>query len=160
MHVTPALATWLSFQSGCAGADACGEETPRASFVVNMTHIIGLFTYALVLGIVFEDVQSTVDGFKAGNTAIVERGHTVVLNQNRTTASLLRQVAPVAEQPCCAHAMWLRHTQVRHSHACHVSRRLPRRWTKSHICWIGYVAYVCAVPVSYHGHEWLYRTTP
>lgn len=75
-----------------AGADACCEDTPRASFVLNMTHVIGLFTYALVLGIVADDVQSTVEGFKAGNTAIVERGHTVVLNANRTSESLLRQV--------------------------------------------------------------------
>ena len=75
-----------------AGADACNEESRLATWVVNMTHIIGLFTYALVLGIVSDDVQRLVEGFKTGNNPICEAGHTVVLNSNPTTPSLLRQV--------------------------------------------------------------------
>ena len=37
-------------------------------------------------------MQRTVEGFKNGNTAVFERGHTVVLNVNSTTENLLRQV--------------------------------------------------------------------
>lgn len=45
-----------------------------------------------MLGIVSDDVQQTVESFKSGNTAVMERNHTVVLNTNRTTPNLLRQV--------------------------------------------------------------------
>jgi hypothetical protein len=49
---------------------------------------------------VSDDVQRTVEGFKTGNTAICERGHTVVLNSNATTPALLRQVR--IDQHCSA----------------------------------------------------------
>lgn len=65
-----------------------------ARFVLNVTHIIGIFTYALVLGIVTEDVQQTVQGFKQGNSEVMEHNHTIVLNMNSTTPSLLRQACP------------------------------------------------------------------
>ena len=84
-----------------AGADACHEDTGAASWVVNLTHVVGIFTYALVLGIVSDDVQRTVEGFKTGNTAICERGHTVVLNTNPTTPALLRQVRTATLPRCC-----------------------------------------------------------
>ena len=64
--------------------------------MLNLTHVIGIFTYALVLGIVSDDVQQTVESFKTGNTAVMERDHTIVLNSNRTTPNLLRQARP----PC------------------------------------------------------------
>jgi hypothetical protein len=75
-----------------AGADACNEAHVTAAWVVNLTHLLGLFSYALLLGIISDDVQRTVDAFKHGNTAVYERGHTVVLNVNSTTDHLLRQV--------------------------------------------------------------------
>lgn len=53
---------------------------------------VGLFTYALVLGIVAEDVQSLAEGLKKGNTEIVEEGHTVIFHTNPTTPNMLRQV--------------------------------------------------------------------
>jgi ion channel POLLUX/CASTOR len=62
-----------------------------AAWVVNLTHLLGLFSYALLLGIVSDDVQRTVEAFKRGNSAVCERGHTVVLNANATTDNLLRQ---------------------------------------------------------------------
>ena len=75
-----------------AGADACNEESPLAAWVVNLTHLVGLFSYALMLGIISDDVQRTVDGWKTGNTSICEHNHVLVLNANATTDNLLRQV--------------------------------------------------------------------
>lgn len=46
-----------------------------------------------VLGIVSDDITQTAEGFKQGNTRIVEAGHTVVLNVNITTEDMLRQWA-------------------------------------------------------------------
>ena len=63
-----------------------------ALLVTNLTHVLGLFTYALVLSVVIDDVGSAVGEFKRGNHAVFENGHTVVLNRNRHTAALLRQV--------------------------------------------------------------------
>ena len=83
-----------------AGADACNETTHPAAWVVNLTHLLGLFSYALLLGIVSDDVQRTVEAFKNGNTAVFERGHTVVLNVNTTTENLLRQVHAYAGCRC------------------------------------------------------------
>jgi hypothetical protein len=81
----------MDMQLKLAGAD-CNAERPMGTFVLNVTHVIGLFTYALVLGIVSDDVQQTVAGFKQGNSVVMERNHTVVLNVNNTTSNLLRQV--------------------------------------------------------------------
>lgn len=93
-----------------AGADACNEESTSATWVTNLTHIVGLFTYALVLGIVSDDVQRLVEGFKTGNSVICERGHTIVLNCNATTAPLLRQVCasslPHADVPHLTQLHW------------------------------------------------------
>lgn len=60
--------------------------------MINITHFIGLFTYAFVVGIISEEVQMTRKALDSGRLRIVEQGHTVVLNSNRTSPSLLRQV--------------------------------------------------------------------
>jgi hypothetical protein len=39
-----------------------------------------------------EDVQSLAEGFKKGNSDIVEKGHTVIFHTNGTTPNMLRQV--------------------------------------------------------------------
>lgn len=75
------------------GADVCNENNMAAAFVMNTTHVIGLFTYALVLAVVVDDVATTIGDFKKGNTALAESGHTVILNANRHTVPLLRQWA-------------------------------------------------------------------
>eukprot|EP00892_Ulva_mutabilis_P008060 jgi/Ulvmu1/5626/UM023_0165.1 len=75
------------------GATACDEENKQSALVLNVVWIVGLFSYALVLGIVSDDVAQTAEGFKQGNTDIVESGHTVVLNVNSTTEDMLRQWA-------------------------------------------------------------------
>eukprot|EP00892_Ulva_mutabilis_P008063 jgi/Ulvmu1/5629/UM023_0168.1 len=75
------------------GATACDEPDRKSGFVLNLVWVIGLFSYALVLGIVSDDVAQTAEGFKRGNTSVVESGHTVVLNVNNTTEDMLRQWA-------------------------------------------------------------------
>lgn len=58
---------------------------------------VGLFTYALILGLVAEAVQSASLGFKKGNGEVVEVGHTVMIHTNSTTKKVLRQ----ARAPYC-----------------------------------------------------------
>jgi hypothetical protein len=68
---------------------------------MNLTHIVGLFSYALVLGVVVEDVTATVQSFKRGNTAICDHGHTVILNKNRHTGPLqVRSMPGTVEEIC------------------------------------------------------------
>lgn len=55
---------------------------------------VGLFTYALILGLVAEAVQSASHGFKQGNGEVLEVGHTVIMHTNSTTKKVLRQVGP------------------------------------------------------------------
>lgn len=62
---------------------------------------VGLFTYALVLGIVAEDVQSLAEGFKKGNSEIVEEGHTVIFHTNANTPNMLRQVLHLRQSQFC-----------------------------------------------------------
>ena len=83
-----------------AAAEVAVKDNPKATFVLNFTHMIGLFTYAFVVGIVAEEVQSTVEALGAGKTKIVEQGHTLVLNSNRTSPHLLRQVRPSHYRTC------------------------------------------------------------
>jgi hypothetical protein len=59
---------------------------------------VGLFTYALFLGLVAEAVQSASDGFKKGNGEVVESGHTVIMHTNSNTKRFLRQVP----HPACS----------------------------------------------------------
>jgi hypothetical protein len=71
---------------------------------------VGLFTYALILGLVAEAVQSASDGFKKGNGEVVEEGHTVILHTNNATKRVLRQArlcssyAPNPRAMLCRHA--------------------------------------------------------
>ena len=66
---------------------------------------MGLFTYALILGLVAEAVQSASQGFKKGNGEVVEVGHTVMMHTNSATKKVLRQVC-IALRALCVVPEW------------------------------------------------------
>ena len=47
----------------------------------------------MVLGVVCNDISAAVESIQSGNYAVVESGHTVILNWNKLTIPILRQVA-------------------------------------------------------------------
>ena len=75
------------------GADATVEPNYKASLVINSIFQLGLLTFAVVLGVVCNDISSAVEAVQSGNYAVVESGHTVILNWNKLTIPMLRQVS-------------------------------------------------------------------
>ena len=55
--------------------------------------LVGLFSFAILLGLVTEAITSKVEDVKRGNYKVCESGHTVILNFNDQTVPLLRQMA-------------------------------------------------------------------
>lgn len=75
-----------------AGADATVEANQRAALVLHSVFQLGLLTFAVVLGVVCSDISAAVESIQSGNYAVVESGHTVILNWNKLTIPVLRQV--------------------------------------------------------------------
>jgi hypothetical protein len=74
-HILSVLHT-LSYQisillvlSHCAGSSVESERGPAADLVLNVVYIVGLLTFAAVLGIVCDDVASQVDKVGCGRAA-------------------------------------------------------------------------------------------
>lgn len=63
-----------------------------ASIVANIIFVSGLLTFAVILGIVCDDISSIVEEVRSGNYEVLEEGHTIVLNSNKQLGSVLRQV--------------------------------------------------------------------
>lgn len=75
-----------------SGADACAEENMGASVVANFIFVSGLLTFAVILGIICDDISSVVEEVRSGNYQVLEEGHTIILNCNKQLGSVLRQV--------------------------------------------------------------------
>lgn len=68
------------------------EEHPVATFICNVIFFSGMFTVAVTLGIICDDISNTVAEVRTGNYQIVEKNHTVILNVNERLGAVLRQV--------------------------------------------------------------------
>ncbi|KAG2423273.1 hypothetical protein HXX76_015422 [Chlamydomonas incerta] len=77
------------------GADIAGEEDVRAAVLLNTIYIVGLLTFAVLIGVLGDDIGSAVESARLGNSRVPERNHTVVLGHNRQLVDVLRQVAVV-----------------------------------------------------------------
>ena len=71
------------------------EPNYKASLVINTIFQLGLLTFAVVLGVVCNDISAAVENVQSGNYTVVESGHTVILNWNKLTIPVLRQVKPI-----------------------------------------------------------------
>ncbi|KAL0031396.1 hypothetical protein WJX79_008726 [Trebouxia sp. C0005] len=75
------------------GADATVVPNDRAALVLHSIFQLGLLTFAVVLGVVCSDISAAVESIQSGNYAVVESCHTVILNWNKLTIPVLRQMA-------------------------------------------------------------------
>lgn len=75
------------------GAKVTEETTLPAALLMNLIFLCGLFTFAVVLGFVSEEIKSQLRSVKSGNYAVVAQGHTVVLNWNSQLMPLLKQMS-------------------------------------------------------------------
>ncbi|KAK9797001.1 hypothetical protein WJX73_002827 [Symbiochloris irregularis] len=70
------------------------EETNVLAFIlVNIIFLVGTFTFAVVLGVVSDDITTEVKAIRSGNYPVLTEGHILLLNWNRQTVPLLRQLA-------------------------------------------------------------------
>ena len=74
------------------GADATADETGIGKFVSNTIYMVGVLTFAVVIGIISDRVSSGVEGIRVSNERVQEVGHTVVVNWGPSTRPLLRQL--------------------------------------------------------------------
>ncbi|KAK9797373.1 hypothetical protein WJX73_006662 [Symbiochloris irregularis] len=75
------------------GVTVIGEVNQLTSHLMNIMWLFGTFTFAIVLGVVTEDIVATVVNIRSGNYPVVAQNHTLVLNWNSQTVPLLRQIA-------------------------------------------------------------------
>eukprot|EP00960_Hanusia_phi_P035842 751980-Hanusia_phi.AAC.1 len=75
------------------GIDAVSEESTGYLLAANVLFVSGIFTFAVILGLVTSSIEMSVQNILEGNYRIVEAGHTLLLNWNSRTIPLLRQLA-------------------------------------------------------------------
>jgi len=75
------------------GAKVTEETSWLAGLIMNIVFLLGLFTFAVVLGIISEEIKTQVRDVKSGNYAILAQEHTLVLGWNSAAVPLLRQIA-------------------------------------------------------------------
>eukprot|EP00803_Ostreobium_quekettii_P003897 evm.model.scf_1298.2 EVM.evm.TU.scf_1298.2 scf_1298:4839-10953(-) len=98
-RLTTGHAWYLSFfrayllMGGVPGGNASDENNHAATIVTNVIFLYGLLTFAVVLGVICEDISTFVTTVRNGNTDVVEEGHTVVLNVNQQLPAVLRQMS-------------------------------------------------------------------
>ena len=60
--------------------------------VMHIVYLLGMFFFAVLVGVVTEDINSAMDEVKQGSFAVVEQQHTVVLGWNKQIKPMLQQV--------------------------------------------------------------------
>ena len=80
------------------GADATTDEwdTPAAAaagFVTQCIVFVGLFVFAIIIGIISDEITAQVEEVKTGNNKVVESDHTVIANWNSQLVPLPKQMA-------------------------------------------------------------------
>ncbi|KAK9814063.1 hypothetical protein WJX72_000188 [[Myrmecia] bisecta] len=75
------------------GVNVLAESTLGSALLINAIFLLGTFFFAVVLGVVSDDIASEVKAIRSGNYPVITDDHIVVLNWNRQTVPLLRQLA-------------------------------------------------------------------
>ncbi len=81
-----------SLLNNVPGADATADDGPLARLVSNVLYMIGVGTFAVLIGIVSDNISSSVEGLRVSNERVLERRHTVLLNWGEHTRPILRQL--------------------------------------------------------------------
>jgi hypothetical protein len=75
------------------GADATTDDTWRSGVVTQAIVFVGMFVFAVIIGIISDEIATKVEEVKTGNNRVIEKEHTVVLNWNPQLVPLLKQMA-------------------------------------------------------------------
>ena len=75
------------------GADATTDEDWRSGVVTQAIVFVGMFVFAVIIGIISDEIATKVEEVKTGNNKVIEKDHTVVLNWNSQLVPLLKQMA-------------------------------------------------------------------
>ena len=74
------------------GADATADETPLGKLVSNGLFMLGVATFAVVIGIVSDGISSQIESLRLSNERVQETRHTVLLNWGAYSRPMLRQL--------------------------------------------------------------------
>lgn len=88
-----ALFTAYSLIANAPGADAVGNVQGIHIITNNIIFFFGIFTFAIVLGIITSTIQEQVDYLLQATHRVVEKDHTVILNWSERMIPVLRQIA-------------------------------------------------------------------
>ena len=88
-----ALFTAYSLIANAPGADAVGNVQGIHIITNNIIFFFGIFTFAIVLGIITSTIQEQVDYLLQATHRVIERDHTVILNWSERMIPVLRQIA-------------------------------------------------------------------
>ncbi|KAK9815434.1 hypothetical protein WJX72_003650 [[Myrmecia] bisecta] len=75
------------------GVTVIGEVNAMTEMLMHVIWMVGTFTFAIVLGVVTEDIVNTVMAVRSGNYPVLATNHTLILNWNNQTVPLLKQIA-------------------------------------------------------------------
>eukprot|EP00878_Enallax_costatus_P031821 GHUV01034872.1.p1 GENE.GHUV01034872.1~~GHUV01034872.1.p1 ORF type:complete len:787 (+),score=252.04 GHUV01034872.1:587-2947(+) len=81
------------------GFAVSNEPTLAASVVMNTLFIFGLFVFAVLIGMISDEIKQQIHAMRVGDVELRLRGHTLVLNWNGLTLSLLRQLCHAQNDP-------------------------------------------------------------
>ena len=82
-----------SILNNVPGTDVMDAPTPAGALTAHILFVAGVFSFALMIGLVGDSISTQAALVAQSNDAIVERKHTVVVGWNDAAASLLRQVS-------------------------------------------------------------------
>lgn len=81
-----------SLLNNVPGADATADETILGKLVSNALYMVGVATFAVIIGIVSDKISSSVESLRVSNERVQEVGHTVVVNWGDYTRPMMRQL--------------------------------------------------------------------
>ncbi|GLC42605.1 hypothetical protein PLESTM_001355600 [Pleodorina starrii] len=79
------------------GVDITGFSPAGARLVLVAVHLLSLYTFATLVGLLTEDVRSTVEEIRCGNFPIPSRGHTVILDGSGDANRVIGTLTKVLE---------------------------------------------------------------
>jgi len=88
-------ATWNAYSllNDIPGADAAGEETAKNRAVAASLHMVGVLTFAILLGLITDKISTSVEGLRSTNEPVLDKGHTVLLNWGEYSLPVIRSLA-------------------------------------------------------------------
>ncbi|KAG1671383.1 hypothetical protein FOA52_011880 [Chlamydomonas sp. UWO 241] len=91
-----ALFTIYSILFNVPGTDVTAESTFSATLVVNTVFVVGILVFAVLLGMVGEEVQNRILLLRSGTGPLRLKGHILVLNCNQDIVPVMQQLAAAA----------------------------------------------------------------